>query len=125
MRIRTAIFTVYVTASAAGFAVMMGLVLRDVRLRYVESMRRTLGDTAVYLSAFAAQEQDWPRQLATMPRGSEVLRVFACDPAGRVLFDSAGRDAGQIYQRTMTGAGKLASENYTVANAPLQVKLDI
>ena len=116
MKIRTAIFTVYVTASAAGFAVMMGLVLRDVRLRYVESMRRTLGDTAVYLSAYAAAEEDWTRKLATMPPSSEVLRVFACDPAGRVLFDAAGRDVGQIYARTMTGAGKLASENYTVAN---------
>ena len=53
MRIRTAIFGVYVFASALGFAVMLGLVLRDVRLRYVESMRRTLGDTAVYLAAYA------------------------------------------------------------------------
>ena len=51
MRIRTAIFSVYVAASAAGLAVLMTLVLRDVRLRYVESMRRTLGDTAVYLAA--------------------------------------------------------------------------
>lgn len=116
MKIRTAIFTVYVAASAAGFAVMMSLVLRDVRLRYVESMRRTLGDTAVYLSAYAAPEEDWTRKLGTLPPGGEVLRVFACDPAGRVLFDSAGRDVGRIYERTMTGAGRLASENYTVAN---------
>lgn len=116
MKIRTAIFTVYVAASAAGFAVMMGLVLRDVRLRYVESMRRTLGDTAVYLSAYAAREEDWTRKLGALPPGSEVLRVFACDPAGRVLFDAAGRDVGQIYQRTMTGAGNLASENYTLSN---------
>lgn len=116
MKIRTAIFTVYVAASAAGFAVMMGLVLRDVRLRYVESMRRTLGDTAVYLSAYASLEEDWSQKLTTLPPGSEVLRVFACEPGGRVLFDSAGRDVGQVYGRTMTGAGRLASENYTVAN---------
>ena len=116
MRIRTAIFGVYVAATAIGFAGVMGLVLRDVRLRYVESMRRTLGDTAVYLSTYAAREQDWARKLGTLPPGSEVLRVFACDPAGRVLFDAAGRDVGQVYERTMTGGGKLASENYTVAN---------
>ena len=53
MRIRTAIFGVYVLASAVGLVVLMALVLRDVRLRYVESMRRTLGDTAVYLAAYA------------------------------------------------------------------------
>ncbi|MBI2813013.1 MAG: two-component system sensor histidine kinase CreC [Opitutae bacterium] len=116
MRIRTAIFTVYVGAAAIGFVALMALVLRDVRVRYVESMRRTLGDTAVYLAAYAAREEDWARKLGTLPPGSEVLRVFACDPAGRVLFDSAGRDLGQTYQRTMTGAGKLASENYTVSN---------
>ena len=52
MRIRTAIFGVYVTASAVGFAAIMALVLRDVRLRYIESMRRTLGDTAAYLATY-------------------------------------------------------------------------
>ena len=79
MRIRTAIFVVYVAASAVGFVVLMGLVLRDVRLRYVESMRRTLGDTAAYLAAYAtpgAPGEDWTRKLASLPPGTEVLRVF-------------------------------------------------
>ncbi len=119
MRIRTAIFGVYVTASALGFAVMMGLVLRDVRLRYVESMRRTLGDTAVYLAAFTASVSagdDWAERLATLPPNMDLLRVFACDRDGRVLFDSSGRDKGQRYAWTMTGGGRAASENYTVVN---------
>ncbi|MBI2497873.1 MAG: two-component system sensor histidine kinase CreC [Opitutae bacterium] len=119
MRIRTAIFGVYVTASAVGFAVMMGFVLRDVRLRYVESMRRTLGDTAAYLAAYAtpaAAEEDWVKRLARLPPGTEVLRVFACDREDRVIFDAAGRDVGQTYARWMYGGGKIASENYTVPN---------
>lgn len=119
MKIRTAIFTVYVAASAAGFAVMMGLVLRDVRLRYVESMRRTLGDTAAYLASYAAPAgggEDWTKKLETLPPGGEVLRVFACGPDGRVLFDSTRRDTGQVYSWTMTGGGRRASENYTVVN---------
>ncbi len=119
MRIRTAIFVVYVAASAIGFTVMMGLVLRDVRLRYVESMRRVMGDTAVYLAALVAPampEEDWARQLATMPPSADRLRVFACDRAGRVLFDSTGRDQGQNYQWTQRGGGPAASENYTVSN---------
>jgi two-component system sensor histidine kinase CreC len=123
MRIRTAIFGVYVAASAVGFAVMMGLVLRDVRLRYVESMRRTLGDTAAYLAAYAtptAAGEDWVRKLASLPPGTDVLRVFACDRADRVIFDSAGRDRGQVYVRNMFGGGKLASENYTVANVAIE-----
>jgi hypothetical protein len=75
MRIRTAIFGVYVVASAVGFAGVMGLVLRDVRLRYVESMRRTLGDTAAYLAAFATPVSEGDRWTSR-------LRAFCgCLPA--------------------------------------------
>ncbi len=119
MKIRTAIFGVYVTASAIGFAAVMALVLRDVRLRYVESMRRTLGDTAAYLASYAAPTaagEDWVRKLAHLPPGTEVLRVFACDRNDRVIFDAAGRDVGQTYARVMYGGGKIASENYSVPN---------
>jgi len=119
VRIRTAIFGVYVIASAIGFAAMMALVLRDVRLRYVESMRRTLGDTAAYLAAFASPAtpaEDWTKKLSTLPPSVDRLRVFACDRNGRVLFDSAGRDLGKTYVWPMTGGGQIASENYTVSN---------
>ena len=119
MRIRTAIFVVYVAASAIGFVGLMSLVLRDVRLRYVESMRRTLGDTAAYMAAFAAPDSptdDWTRKLKTLPRQADLLRVFACDRDGRVIFDSAGRDLGQVYTWAQFGGGARASENYTVAN---------
>lgn len=121
MRIRTAIFVVYVAASAAGFAVLMGLVLRDVRLRYVESMRRTLGDTAVFLAVLAAEgapaEGAWAKKLSTLPPNADLLRVFASDAADRVIFDSAhGRDVGQVYAWPMFGGGRFASEDYTLPN---------
>lgn len=121
MKIRTAIFGVYVTASALGFAVLMTLVLRDVRLRYVESMRRTMGDTASFLATFAAEEAvagaNWSRRLEILPAKAERLRVFACDEADRVVFDAAqGGDVGKIYPWPMTGGGFAASENYTLLN---------
>lgn len=119
MRIRTAIFGVYVAASALGFVVLMGLVLRDVRLRYVESMRRTLGDTAAYLAAFVApvnEGEEWTQRLTALPQQAGPLRVFACDATGRVLFDSAGKEVGEVYAWPMRGGGRLASENYEVAN---------
>ena len=53
MKIRTAIFGVYVIASAIGLAVLMAFILRDVRVRYVESMRRTLNDNAAVLATLA------------------------------------------------------------------------
>lgn len=121
MKIRTAIFTVYVAVSAAGFALLMGLVLRDVRLRYVESMRRTMGDTAVFLAALGTEGSReggaWTQKLETLPSNVELLRVFACDAQDRVLFDSArGRDVGQVYGWSMYGGGSLASENYSLPN---------
>ena len=121
MKIRTAIFGVYVAASALGFAAMMAFVLRDVRLRYVESMRRTLGDTAAFLAVFVAPEAaaggGWERKLATLPSNADLLRVFACNREGRVIFDSAhSRDVGQIYTWPLRGGGPAASENYSISN---------
>lgn len=121
MKIRTAIFGVYVAASAVGFLVLMSLVLRDVRLRYVESMRRTMGDTASFLAVYAAEgaraENDWAGRLSALPAKADLMRVFASDPTGRVTFDSVhGRDVGRVYPWPMTGGGLVASENYTVAN---------
>lgn len=121
MKIRTAIFGVYVAASAIGFAAVVALVLRDVRLRYVESMRRTMGDTAAFLAVFVTPEgavdAGWAGKLATLPPKADLLRVFACDRDGRVIFDSAqGRDVGAVYGWPMRGGGRAASENYSVSN---------
>jgi two-component system sensor histidine kinase CreC len=136
VKIRTAIFGVYVAASAAGFAIMMALVLRDVRFRYVESMRRTLGDTAMFLAAHVAQDlpadDAWSRQLATLPPKADLLRVFACDQGGRVVFDSAGgADIGKVYawakQRAETPSGGEAPDAtpYEVFNGELRVATPI
>jgi len=124
VKIRTAVFGVYVAASALGFVVLMGFVLEDVRLRYLEAMRRTMGDTAAFLATFAADGpaggDGWTRRLATLPPGTELLRVFAEDPAGRVLFDSAaGREVGQTHDWPLTGGGRAASENYSLNNVAL------
>ncbi len=121
MKIRTAIFGVYVASSALGFAVLMAFILSEVRPRYFEAMRRTMGDTAAFLAGFAAEgpaeDGAWVRRLAALPGNTDLLRVFASDPAGRVVFDSAqGRDVGQTYEWPMTGGGRVASENYTLSN---------
>lgn len=119
MRIRTLIFGVYVGVSAVGLAVVMALVLWDVRLRYVESMRRTMGDTAVLLAAYASsgeEGEDWLARLRALPPRTEQLRVFAGDSNGVVVFDSGHRDVGQRYDWGMIGGGFMASERYTLPN---------
>jgi two-component system, OmpR family, sensor histidine kinase CreC len=121
VKIRTAIFTVYVAVSGVAFVVLLALVLRDVRLRYVESMRRTLGDMAAFLAVLAADgssaSDNWAQKLSALPPNADLLRVFASGPDDRVLFDSArGRDVGQIYAWPMRGGGRAASENYSLPN---------
>ncbi|MEO7413422.1 MAG: two-component system sensor histidine kinase CreC [Opitutaceae bacterium] len=124
MKIRTAIFSVYVAVSGVAFVVLMAMVLREVRLRYIESMRRTMGDTAAFLAVLASQGSpagdEWVQRLNALPPNTELLRVFASDREERVVFDSAlGRDVGQIYEWPMRGGGRAASENYTVPNVAI------
>lgn len=125
MRIRTLIFGVYVGVSAVGFLVVIGLVLRDVRVRYVEAMRRTMGDTAAFLAAHAAGEPDgadWTRRLAQMPAQAELLRVFATDEGDRVVFDAAGLDTGHIYTWGLEDSYGTVNANAAVSGHELRVR---
>jgi two-component system sensor histidine kinase CreC len=109
MKIRTAIYGVYVAASAAGFAVLMAFILRDVRLRYVESMRGTLTDTAAVLATLLESNPDvvagrhdvgaaWRENLPALARAAGTLRVYVTDARGIVVFDgNGGRDVGRDY----------------------------
>ena len=106
MKIRTAIFGVYVAASALGFAVLMAFILSEVRPRYVESMRHTLNDTAALLAVLVANDLApdgapgavWRDRLAAVERAAGALRVDVTDARGLVVFDSnGGRDVGQDF----------------------------
>jgi len=98
VKIRTAIFGVYACASALGFAVLMAFILKEVRPRYVESMRRTLADTAALLAVIlegdlekkpvADLAETWRGNLGPLERASGGLRVYVTDARGIVAFDS-------------------------------------
>ncbi len=86
MRIRTAIFVVYVAASAVGFAVLMRFVLAEVRPRYVTAIRQNMQDAARVMAVALAGRT--PAEAAAAlggPAGFQV-RLVAAD--GRVLFTS-------------------------------------
>lgn len=109
MKIRTAIFGVYVAASAVGFAILMAFVLREVRVRYIESMRRTLNDTASLLAVLLEAELErapvaadlgtvWRSSQPAFGRAAGTLRVYLTDAHGVVVFDAnGGRDVGRDY----------------------------
>lgn len=129
MKIRTAIFGVYVAASALGFAVLMAFILKEVRPRYVESMRRTLADTAALLAVLAEADgtEAWRRNPGAWERASGSLRVYVTDTRGVVTFDSAGgADVGADYTRRPEMAEYFrdkyeAEENVDLVNGELRV----
>ncbi|MFA6289328.1 MAG: two-component system sensor histidine kinase CreC [Opitutaceae bacterium] len=120
MKIRTAIFGVYVAASALGFAVLMAFILKEVRPRYVESMRRTLGDTAALLAVM--MEGDLARQpdadLATVWKGngsalekaSGALRVYVTDAKGGVVFGTAKNPDASVAEVRVTAPVKVKGD---------------
>ena len=139
MKIRTAIFGVYVAASALGFAVLMAFILKEVRPRHVESIRRTLGDTAALLAVMAeadlARKPDaeladaWRGNMGALERASGALRVYVTDARGVVAFDSAGgADVGKDYTRRPEVAAYFGSkyegddfDNVDLVNGELRV----
>lgn len=119
MKIRTAIFGSYVIASAIGFAVLMGFMLREVRPRYVESMADTLRETAALLAGLVGDEvvdgrapgAAWAEKLNGLASDPGGLRVYVTDRQGRVTFDSAGgRDLGLDYSRRPELGARVSSE---------------
>jgi two-component system sensor histidine kinase CreC len=139
VKIRTAIFGVYVLASAIGLTVLMAFVLREVRLRYVESMRRTLNDTSTTLAVLLESElgQDkganrdlaasWRASLPAFARVSGGLRLYVTDARGIVVFDSnGGRDVGRDYtlrpeMQAYFAAAYEGGENTGVVDGELRV----
>ncbi len=121
MKIRTAIFGVYVAASAVGFAVLMRFMLAEVRPRYVASLRTSLNDSARLLAA-ALEGRPLPTTLAATKTGSRV-RVFAAD--GRVVLDSATAEetvvgeSSYLSSEGRRGLAKRVGERFLDENEPL------
>lgn len=92
MKIRTAIFLVYVAASAVGLAVLMRFMLAEVRPRYVSSLQRNLDDTARLVAASLAGRPEAGLATLRPPRSGVRLRVYGAD--GKQLLDTA-RSSGE------------------------------
>ena len=87
MRIRTAIFLVYVAASAVGFAVLMRFMLAEVRPRYVAAVRLNLQDSARLVAAALTDRTTAEAATALASQVNFRVRLVAAD--GTVKFDSA------------------------------------
>ncbi|MDB6169693.1 MAG: creC [Verrucomicrobia bacterium] len=87
MKIRTAIFAVYVAASAVGFSVLMRFVLAEVRPRYVTAVRLNLQDSARMVGA-ALRGRTLADARAALA-GESAFRVRLVGTDERILFDSS------------------------------------
>ena len=108
MRIRTAIFTVYVAASAVGFSVLMRFMLAEVRPRYVSAVRANMRDTAVAVAK--ALEGRTPAEAAAALRGLESFRARLVGADDRVLFDSRDGGAPESAEPARGVARRIGSE---------------
>lgn len=120
MRLRTRLFLGFFLLTAAGFYFLVGWILGDLRPRYLESSEEVLNDSANLLAAMleeglgpdGAIPVDRLRgayarlpgrllqaRIYGMEKSRVDLRVYVTDSAGKVLFDSEGRDEGKDYSR--------------------------
>lgn len=127
MRIRTAIFAVYVAATAVGCGAWGFFVLSEVRPRHVAAQERTLGDAArVIAAAVAMRPPGAPVDdlAAAAPPG---LRIQILDAEGRIAADShapAGESASnaagkRVDERVLDVGGKPGSVTPVWARAPV------
>lgn len=91
MKIRTAIFVVYVVASAIGLSVLMYYVLAEVRPRYVTAVRLNLQESANAVAA-ALEGRSTADAIAVLSRPMH-FRARLVMPDGAVAYDSLGEEA--------------------------------
>lgn len=119
MSLRVRLLLVLLAIYCAGGYFIGRWTLNQVRPRYLESMEETLVDAAVLLAAqletrvtaagpdvadlrmaFAgAQRREFEARIFSLRKTGIDLRVYVTDAAGRVLFDSMGRNEGADFSR--------------------------
>ena len=88
MRIRTAIFVVYVAASAVGFAVLMRFMLAEVRPRYVTAVQANLQDAAhVMAAALQGRTADEAAAALKGPKSFRARQIGRASCRERVFKD--------------------------------------
>lgn len=119
MRIRIRIFLAILVTAGIGFSLLVNWVTSDLKSQFRESTEEPLVDTAWVLAAMASAQVrngtvdaalfreafgNISREITPSPiydfiKTTMDLRVYMTDAAGKVVFDSAGRDEGADYSR--------------------------
>ncbi len=110
MKIRTAIFGVYVAASAVGLLVLMRFMLAEVRPRYVAGVRQNLQDSAHLVAASLAGRTKAEAAAVLAGQASFRVRLVAAD--GSVVLDTSEPPAPAAYDpESGRGLVKRAGDN--------------
>ncbi|MDP3479736.1 MAG: two-component system sensor histidine kinase CreC [Desulfoprunum sp.] len=119
MKIRTRIFLVILATVGLGFSLLVNWVTSDLKPQFRESTEEPLVDTTWVLAAMASAQvrnggvdadlfreafgsisrEITPAPIYDFIKTTMDLRIYMTDAAGKVIFDSAGRDEGADYSR--------------------------
>lgn len=118
MKIRTAIFVVYVAASAVGFAVLMRYMLAEVRPRYVNALHYNL-EAAARLLAASLDGRAEPTAVDALRAANSGLRVRIVRDDGAVLLDTSESTEAEVedYSAVSSGLAKRAAIGLLDENA--------
>jgi two-component system sensor histidine kinase CreC len=109
---------ILVVGGSAGYFLTLET-LKQIRPRYIESMEETLIDTSVLLASVlethlvnghldagvlekalgAAQQREFKARVFSLEKTHVDLRVYVTDAAGKVVYDSDGRDVGRDFSQ--------------------------
>ncbi|HYD85736.1 MAG TPA: histidine kinase dimerization/phospho-acceptor domain-containing protein, partial [Opitutus sp.] len=103
MRIRTAIFVVYVAASAVGFAVLMRYMLAEVRPRYVNALHFNLEAAARLLAASLDRRPELA--VEALREADSGLRVRIVRDDGAVLLDTSDSAETEVEDYSVASSG--------------------
>lgn len=119
MKIRTRIFLAILLTMGIGFAVLVHWIISDLDPQFRKSTEEPQVDCALVLAAIASTQVEngvvntllfrealknissdiTPARIYDFIKTTMDLRIYMTDAAGRVVFDSAGRDEGKDYSR--------------------------
>jgi two-component system sensor histidine kinase CreC len=130
MTIRTRILLVYLLIVGGGFYYLLQRSLDELAPRYLESMEESLADTVNILASAVESVTDsdtidparlqslfdgaygrrFDARIYTLTKTRVDLRVYVADAAGRVIYDSAGRDTGADFSTWLDVSKTLRGE---------------
>jgi two-component system, OmpR family, sensor histidine kinase CreC len=145
VKIRVRIFLAILIIAGIGFSLLVHWITRDLRPQLRGATEEPLADTAWVLASIASTQthngtidaalfrrgfENMSRQITPAPiydfiKTTMDLRIYMTDMAGKVIFDSTGRDVGADYSRWNDVALTLQGKYGTRTSSEIEVEPEV